>query len=67
MIDKSLIMPKINLAILVIVCALSVALTAPTISNNISSPNMIAYLNADEGGLMDEAWWYYSGVKRDSF
>lgn len=52
---------------LIIVCGLPLILAAPTINNNIGNPNMITYLNFDEGGLMDEAWYYYSGEKRDSF
>ena len=47
------------------ICALSLAL--PTIANNIDDPNMIVYFNADEGGLMDIIWLYYSGEKRPSF
>lgn len=56
-----------RIAPLVIICALAVILALPTINQNLNDPNMIVYLNADEGGLMDLAWYYYSGHKRDSF
>ena len=52
---------------LITICAAVLFLSIPTISNNVNDPNMIVYFNADEGGLMDEAWYYYSGIKRDSF
>lgn len=49
------------------ICAASLLSALPTINDNIDDPNMIVYLNADEGGLMDEIWYYYSNQKRDSF
>jgi len=52
---------------LIAVCVAVILISVPAISANIKDPNMIVYFNADEGGLMDEAWYYYSGVKRDSF
>ena len=52
---------------LIISCAAAFLLAAPTAGNNIDRPNMIVYFNADEGGLMDLAWYYYSGEKRSSF
>lgn len=39
----------------------------PTINDNVDDPNMIIYFNGDEGGLMDVAWNYYIGEKRNSF
>ncbi|MCM8761093.1 MAG: glycosyltransferase family 39 protein [Candidatus Omnitrophica bacterium] len=56
-----------NYAVLIILCIGSLILVMPTIGQNIQDPNMIVYFNADEGGLMDEIWYYYSGIKRDSF
>lgn len=53
--------------VLPIACIFSLLLTLPTINNNINTPNRIAYFNADEGGLMDVVWLYYSGEKRESF
>lgn len=53
--------------VLLFVCAAAILMAIPTIGQNLSDPNLITYFNADEGGLMDEAWFYYSGVKRDSF
>ena len=50
-----------------LVCAISLALVLPSINNNIGDPNRIVYFNADEGGLMDEIWLYYSGQRRPSF
>lgn len=57
----------ISLIVLIAVCVGAFLLAAPAISDNINDPNMIAYFNADEGGLMDIAWWYYSGQRRDTF
>ncbi len=54
-------------AILIAVCAGSFMLALPTINSNINDPSMILYFSADEGGLMDKVWYYYSGEKRDSF
>jgi len=53
--------------VLPIVCIFSLLLTLPAINNNIDTPNRIVYFNADEGGLMDVAWLYYSGEKKESF
>ncbi len=53
--------------VLLICMAYALALSLPTIANNMNDPNRIVYMNADEGGLMDEVWYYYSGTKRDSF
>lgn len=53
--------------VLIAVCVGSFALALPTINSNINDPSMIIYFDADEGGLMDKAWYYYSGEKRDSF
>ncbi|MBU0604869.1 MAG: glycosyltransferase family 39 protein [Candidatus Omnitrophica bacterium] len=58
---------KFSLAALILICIGSLAITFPTIANNSSNPDLITYFSADEGGLMDEAWYYYSGEKRDSF
>ncbi|MFA5164075.1 MAG: hypothetical protein WC481_00720 [Candidatus Omnitrophota bacterium] len=54
-------------AFLGLVCAFSLILVLPSIGNNIGDPNRIVYFNADEGGLMDEIWSYYSGQRRPSF
>jgi|GEM_PF-1410716 len=45
----------------------TLALAVPTIKNNADDPNMLVYMNADEGWQMDNAWYYYSGEKRPSF
>lgn len=53
--------------ILPIVCLIAILLLLPIISNNIDDPNMIFYFGgADEDGLMDLIWLYYSGEIRDS-
>lgn len=52
---------------LVVICAFSVMLALPTIHRDLDDPNMMVYMSADEGGLADLAWYYYSGQKRDSF
>lgn len=54
-------------AYLVCVCLAACALALPVVRTDIGDPNRIVYVNADEGGLMDEAWFYYSGEKRPSF
>ena len=62
------IMKKILLLLPLIAAVLfALFLTLPTISNNIGDPHMIVYFNADEGGLMDEIWYYYSGNYNDSY
>ncbi|MBI4355016.1 MAG: hypothetical protein HY597_01015 [Candidatus Omnitrophica bacterium] len=48
-------------------CLFSLALALPTIQPRIADPNLIVYQNADEGGMMDLMWSYYSGERRDSF
>jgi hypothetical protein len=50
-----------------LICAFSLILVLPSINNNNGDPNRIVYFNADEGGLMDEIWSYYSGQRRPSF
>ena len=61
-------MEKIStILILIAVSLFSLSLALPTINSNIDDPNMIVYLNADEGSLMDIIWRYYSGEKRKSF
>ena len=57
----------VSIIVLVAVCAGVLLLAAPAMNYNIGDPNMIVYFNADEGGLMDEVWWYYSGAKLPSF
>jgi hypothetical protein len=56
-----------SVAILAAICAATLVLALPTITDNINDPELIVYFNADEGGLMDTAWTYFSGVKRDTF
>jgi len=52
--------------LLAVICLGTLLLTLPTIGDNIDDPNMIVYLNHDEGGFMDIAWSYYSGERRIS-
>ncbi len=52
---------------LAVACAFALILAVPTIANNTGDPNMITYFNADEGGLMDKIWYYYSGKYSDSY
>lgn len=51
---------------LALICIFTISLALPTINSNINDPNMIVYFNADEGGLMDIIWTYYSGERRAS-
>lgn len=48
-------------------CAFALSLAVPSIKYNIDDPEMITYMNLDEGELMDLCWYYYSGEKRASF
>ena len=56
--------PHILLGIL---CVLALMACLPCIYRNIEDPNLIVYFSQDEGHLMDHAWFYYTGQKRDSF
>ena len=51
---------------LLLVWAAAMLLVMPTINRHVDDPNMIVYVNNDEGGLMDLIWWYYSGEQRAS-
>ncbi|MBF0216885.1 MAG: hypothetical protein HQL30_07840 [Candidatus Omnitrophica bacterium] len=53
--------------VLIAICLASVLLALPTIGNNISDPNMIVYMDTDEGSSMDTIWSYYSGQRSASF
>jgi hypothetical protein len=44
-----------------------ILVVAPTMANNISTPNLIVYFNADEGYRMDVIWKFFSGQKRESY
>lgn len=55
-----------NVSILFIICIISFFLIFPAINNNIHDHNMILYFNADEGGIMDVIWMYFSGQKVES-
>ena len=57
----------LSIVVVLAACVASFILAAPTINKNIDDPNMIVYLNADEGYQMDLIWSYYSGQKRDSY
>jgi len=48
-------------------CAASFLIVFPTLNQNTKDPNLIAYHDSDEAYLMDLAWYYYSGEKRESF
>lgn len=65
--NGALLKNRISKFILLVVCVASFLLVFPTINNNINNPNMIIYFNGDEGWLMDLAWLFYSGEKRESF
>ncbi len=65
--QNSIFKKKIAWFCFIAVCAFTLLLGLPSINNNINDPNMIVYLNADEGMLMDIIWLYYSGQKRESF
>ncbi len=52
---------------LIAACVFALSLAVPSIRYNIDDPEMITYMNLDEGELMDLCWYYYSGEKRASF
>jgi len=52
---------------LIAACVFALSLAVPSIKYNIDDPEMITYMNLDEGELMDLCWYYYSGEKRASF
>lgn len=58
---------KLNVFLLVSICLASLLLVLPTINRHVEDPNLVVYFNHDEGYLMDLAWYYYSGEKRDSY
>jgi len=67
MTNQNVLSKRLTVFFLVVICAASFMLALPTIANNVDDPNMIVYFNADEGGLMDIIWSYYSGEIRPSF
>lgn len=65
--ERMMFLKKLSIAVVFLICFVSIAAAIPVIYANIDDPNLVAYFNHDEAHIISHIWYYYSGSKLDCF